>query len=132
MPLPMTVEELKGEIKGYNYETLTGGDDSVAEGCIQKADIWIRAKLRKCGAVPDFTDDIDKAVLVKRTLYELYSYAENEDIAKDKKQDAYDLLRAKYGNCIDKDLSQQTGSGQKTGDPVGSIVPGSDNWKGFK
>jgi hypothetical protein len=128
----ITTAYLKTQIKGYNFETLTGGDDSVAAGCIRKAEIWVRAKLRKCGVEPDFTDEIDKESLTKRALYELYSFAENEDIAKDKKQDAYDLLRAKYGNCIDKDLSQQTGSQKTAGDPVGAVKAGSDNWQGFK
>jgi hypothetical protein len=128
----ITVDYLKTQIKGYNFETLTGGDDPVAAECIRKAEVWIRAKLRKCGVEPDFTDEIDKEALTKRALYELYSFAENEDIAKDKKQDAYDLLRAKYGNCIDKDLSQQTGGQKTAGDPVGAVKAGTDNWQGFK
>lgn len=128
----ITTDYLKTQIKGYNFETLTGGDDSVADECIRKAEVWVRAKLRKCGVEPDFTDEIDKESLTKRALYELYSFAENEDIAKDKKQDAYDLLRAKYGNCIDKDLSQQTGSEKKIGDPVAAVKTGTDNWMGFK
>ncbi len=128
----ITVAYLKTQIKGYNFDTLTGGEDSVAEDCIRKAEIWVRAKLKSCGLEPDFDDDIDKEALTRRALYELYSFAENEDIAKDKKDDAYDLLRAKYGRCIDKDLSQQGGGRNEQGNPVGSMVKGSDNWHGFK
>ena len=128
----ITVGYLKTQIKGYNFDTLTGGDDSVAVECIRKAEVWVRAKLKRCGVEPDFNDVIDKEALTKRALYELYSFAENEDIAKDKKQDAYDLLRAKYGNCIDKDLSQQTGSEKKIGNPVVAVKPGTDNWQRFK
>ncbi|MBI4691704.1 MAG: hypothetical protein HY754_15805 [Nitrospirae bacterium] len=130
----MTVAELKQELKAYNYETLTGGDDSVAERCLQKAELWVRAKVRKCGVEPDLNDEIVKEALKKRFLYELYSYAENEDIAKDKKHDAIDILRSYYGNCVDKDSAtgQQGGSATVKGDPVVHVKPGSDGWKGFK
>lgn len=127
----ITVEQLKKQIKEYNFEILTGGDDQIAVDCIRKAEIWIRAKLRKCGVEPDFTDEVDKEALIKRALYELYSFAENEEVARDKKEDAIDLLKAKYGNCVDKDLSQQPEK-STIADPVIAIKPGSDNWQGFK
>ncbi len=129
----ITVDYLKTQIKEYNFEVLTGGNDAVAQSCIQNADLAIRAALRSCGVEPDYTDDIDTAALTRLSLYELYSYAENEAIAADKRRDAFDLLRGKYGNCVGKGLIDGPKSNQKmTVDPVGYIKKGSDNWKGFR
>ena len=47
---------------------------------------------------------------MKRALYELYSYAENEAVARDKAEDAMELLKAYYGNAIDS-------SGYASGSP---------------
>ncbi|MBI3584202.1 MAG: hypothetical protein HY096_09695 [Nitrospinae bacterium] len=131
----VTVADLKLEIKEYNYQTLVNGDDAVAERCIQNAALAIKAALRSCGVEPDWTDDIDRAALIKLSLYELYSYAENEAIAADKKKDAFDLLRGKYGNCVGKGISLPPNvsiGGRELGDPVVHVEPGSDNWKGYK
>lgn len=121
----MLLEELKAEIKDYNYETLTGGDDTVAERCLSKAEAWVRAKLRTYGADVDLQNDVIRQALIKRALYELYSYAENEEVARDKAKDAVDLLRSQFGKSIE-------GEGEKAkGEPVVHTVAGSDNWKGF-
>ncbi len=122
----ITIADLKKEIKKYNYDVLTGSDDSVGTDCIGKANIWIIAKLRKCGVVVDFDDSVVKLAVIKRALYELYAYAENEDIALDKKEDAIELLRAYFGDCIDNksELAKPL--------PEIAVQPGSPDWHGFK
>lgn len=120
------IDELKEEIKDYNYETLTNGDDAVAERCITKAQVWLKTKLRTYGVDVDLDNQVIKQALIKRALYELYSYAENEEVARDKARDAIDLLRSEFGRSID-------GEGEKAkGEPVVSVVPGQDSWRGFK
>lgn len=90
--MEMMIDDLKDEIKGYNYDTLTGGDDSVAERCLAKAEIWLKAKLRTYGVEVNLDNQVIRQALIKRALYELYSYAENEEIARDKARDAIELL----------------------------------------
>lgn len=97
----ISVQDLKDEIKDYNYEVLTGGDDTVAQRCIDKAEVWAKAKLIQAKAVYDEADEILRLAVIKRALYELYSVAENEAVAADKKEDAMELLRARYGNAVD-------------------------------
>lgn len=119
------LEELKGDLKEYNYETLTAGDDSVAERALKKAQVWLRAKLRTYGVDVDLSNEVIRQALIKRALYELYSYAENEEIARDKARDAVELLRAEFGRSID-------GEGEKAkGEPVVYVRSGSEGWKGF-
>ena len=97
----ISVQDLKDEIKDYNYEVLTGGDDTVAQRCIDKAEVWAKAKLIQAKAVYDEADEILRLAVIKRALYELYSQAENESVASDKKEDAMELLRARFGNAVD-------------------------------
>ena len=54
----ISVQDLKDEIKDYNYEVLTGGDDTVAQRCIDKAEVWAKAKLIQAKAVYDEADEI--------------------------------------------------------------------------
>lgn len=97
----ISVQDLKDEIKDYNFSVLTGGDDRVAERAIDKAEIWARAKIIQARGIWDENDEILRLAVIKRALYELYSVAENEAVAADKKEDAMELLRARYGNAVD-------------------------------
>lgn len=97
----VSVEALKSEIKEYNYEVITGGDDAVAQRAIEKAELWAKAKIIQAKGEWDDEDGIIKLIVMKRALYELYSYAENEAVAQDKKEDAMELLKAYYGNAVD-------------------------------
>lgn len=117
----ISAEDLKKEIKDYNYKVLTSGDDSIAERCIEKAEIWARAKVIATKAT--FEDnDINRQIVKKQALYELYSYAENEEVARDKKEDAIELLRAAYGNAID--AAGFNSQAAQSALPAGAIKPG--------
>jgi len=121
----VTVDALKSEVKSYTYAQLTEGDDTVAERAIEKARIWVSAKLARL-LNADFDEDgntTDYNIILKRSLYELYSYGEMEAVASDKKDDAFELLKAKYGN-IDG-TNQPSGSGGEEGSgpsPAGHIL----------
>lgn len=97
----ITVDDLKREIKGYNYEVLTGGIDEPALRAIEKAETWAKAKIIQAKGDYDEDDEIIRLAIIKRALYELYSSAENEAVAQDKKEDAMELLRARFGNAVD-------------------------------
>lgn len=97
----ITVSDLKAEIKLYNYNVLTGGDDALALRAIHKATIWCEAKVIATGSTFDPTLPINREIVLKRALYELYSYAENEEVARDKREDALEMLKAAYGDAVD-------------------------------
>ena len=97
----LTVEDLRVEVRDYNWDVLTGGDDQVAARALDKARTWARTKLIQARAPYDEEDEALRLAIVKRALYELYSAAENEAVAEDKKEDAMELLRARFGNAVD-------------------------------
>lgn len=96
----VTLEDLKRELSERDYRMLTGGDDAVAERALTKARIWVVSQFKRCGTTPDFEDEIVREAVLKRALYELYSYAENEKVARDKKEDARELLEGVLGDCV--------------------------------
>lgn len=120
--MPVTIADLKKEIAVYNYELLTGEDDTVAERAIQKAVIWAQAKVTAASGFFDGETEVNRQIVIKRALYELYSYAENEAVAQDKKEDAMELLRAVYGDAVDS-AGYQSGSETKPL-PAAHVVSG--------
>jgi hypothetical protein len=119
----VTVSDLKAEIKIYNYNVLTGGDDDIAGRAIHKATMWCEAKVVAAGAVFDPSLPINREIVIKRALYELYSYAENEEVARDKREDALEMLRAAYGDAVDAS-GYQGGSVQQNPIPAVSFKKG--------
>ena len=121
----IAIDDLKAELTPYNYQMLTQNADSIAQRAIEKATIWVKAKFAKCGKEPDFEDSLVKEAVLKRALYELYSFSEQEEKARDKKEDAEVLLEGLFGSCA-KDS------------PEGSVLPyiavkrGASDWKGFE
>ena len=97
----VTIEDLKKELSERDYRMLTDGDDAVAERALAKARVWVTARFKKCGKEVDYEDELIKEAILKRALYELYSFAENEKVAADKKEDAEDLLEGVLGDCAD-------------------------------
>ena len=114
----LSLDDLKSEIKEYNYQVLTDGKDCVAEKCIDKAKLWIEAKTKASGVILDYDDKLVEAIMLKRALYELYSYAENEEVARDKKQDAFELLKGFLENSNNVDGTGYDGSGASPIRPV--------------
>lgn len=110
--MSVTVEALRAELKDYNFEVLTDGDGSVADRAITKAVIWTKAKILAARGVYREDDPVIEQIVIKRALYELYSHAENEAVAQDKKEDAMELLRAVFGNAVDGTGYSSGASGQ--------------------
>ena len=120
----VTVDDLKGELSPYQYQMLTQNDDSVAERAIEKAKVWIEAKFAKCGQEVDWELSFVQEALLKRALYELYSYAEQEEKARDKKEDAEVLLEAVLGDC-----ASDAGGAPF---PVAVVKKPLQDWRGFE
>ncbi len=120
----VTVEELKRELSPTQYRMLTQDDDSVAERAIEKAKVWVESRFAKCGKSVDWELSYVQEALLKRALYELYAYGEQEEVARDKKEDAEVLLEAVLGDCA--------GEGEKVSLPYVAVKKGSSDWHGFK
>lgn len=133
----ITVQDITGNVQtgklprisDYIYKRLTGDDDSICEAAIAAAEVWVRAKITQAGQTADFTDVTVREATIKRVLYELYSHGENEEIARDKADDALVLLRAKYGPAIEGD--NPAAESEQQGPPVISVQPGGTTWNGF-
>ena len=108
-----------------DLEIITGGDISVIDRAISSALIWLQGVLSRIGVTYDESDEYLKEVAIKRTLYEIYAYGQDWNIAKENKEEAEKLLEAKYGKIFKDD--------EKPTRPFAiSIQKGSDNWNGFK
>lgn len=119
--MALTVSDLKVELKEYNYKMLTGGDDDVAARALQRAVIWAKAKVIAASGSFDPDTEINREIVLKRALYELYSHAENEAVASDKREDALELLRAVYGSGVDS-AGYQAGGGTSDSQPAPSAA----------
>ena len=121
----VTVNDLKTDLKSYNYNVLTEGDDLIAERALHKATIWAEAKVIAAAGYFDPGTEINREIVLKRAAYELYSYAENEAVADEKKADAEELLIAVYGSIVAG--SSDTASGASAGSPAGTMKQGERN-----
>ncbi len=119
----VTVDELRKSMRDYLYQQLTDQDDSIAERCIEKARTWLAAKVARCpGAVIDESGDVVcHEIILKRALYELYAQGETEDVARDKKEDAWELVKAKYGSCVDETNQEKSASTTSVQSPNGCV-----------
>lgn len=116
--MSVTVEDLKKEIKDYNLRVITDGDSTVVQRAIEKAVVWAQAKVTAASGSFDEGKEVNRLIVIKRALYELYSYAENESVAQDKREDALELLKAVYGDAID------AGDGERSPIPTGAVNSG--------
>lgn len=121
----ITIDDLYLEIKPTQLKIITDGDDQVVDRCIEKAVSWVKARLRRCGIDVDQDNPIVREAIIKRALYELYAYVENEEIASDKRDDAVSMLRGYFGDCIDHGSDAQ-------GRPVAVLKPGRTSWNGYE
>lgn len=114
----VTVEEIKKAIAEQDYDTCTLDDDAVTERCISAARMWAIGKISSTGARFNEGDDVQKLIIVKRTLYELYGYIGQWQRAKDLTKDALDLIESYFGQPAG---GEESSSG--TGPAAGFIKP---------
>jgi len=98
----ITIDDLKNELNPDDFRTSSYSDDEVAKRAIRKAVIWVYGKIASTGNVYDETDDVVKTIVLKRAVYELFSYTGNESRAKANEQDAADLIETYFGSIATK------------------------------
>ncbi len=121
----ITRQDIEDRFLEKDLEVIIGGDPSVIDRAISSALIWVQAVLSRIGKTLDETDPFLKEVAIKRTLYEIYAYGQDWDIAKENREEAEKLLESRYGNIFSEK--------EKVKSPFSvSVKEGSDNWKGYK
>jgi hypothetical protein len=93
----ITTAGLKKEMTAQDYATAAFDDRAVAARAIRKAVIWVSGKVKSAGGAYDEKDAVIRDIVLKRAVYELFSYLGNESRAKAKEQDAADLIETYFG-----------------------------------
>ena len=92
--MAVTVSDLKENIRSHNYMVLTDGDDELGTRALEKARVWLTARLTEINFEFPFNEDdsVIREIIINRALYELYSLSDQETVASDKKANARELL----------------------------------------
>jgi len=98
----ITIADLKKELNPDDLRTASYADDAVQEHAIHKAVIWVYGKVATTGKTYDESDEVIKTIVLKRAIYELFSYIGNESRAKANEQDAADLIETYFGSIATK------------------------------
>jgi len=98
----ITVDDLKKELNPDDFRTASFADTEVAGRAIHKAVLWVYGKVASTGRVYDETNEVIKTIVLKRAVYELFSYIGNESRAKAKEHDAADLIETYFGSIATK------------------------------
>jgi len=98
----ITTDDLKKELNPDDLRTASYADDAVKEHAIHKAVIWVYGKVATTGKTYDESDEVTKTIVLKRAIYELFSYTGNENRAKANEQDAADLIETYFGSIATK------------------------------
>lgn len=114
----VTLDDVKAELKPHSYNMLTGGDDTFAERALEKSRIWLTARLTEAGLAPNEEDEVQRQIIIKYALYELHSSAEQEAVAKDKKDDALELI----GAYLSRTAGSKAGDANVSAPPEASVV----------
>ncbi len=90
----VTASDLKENIREHNYMVLTDGDDSLGTRALEKARVWLTARLTEISFVFPFDEDdtVIREIIINRALYELYALSDQETVASDKKANARELI----------------------------------------
>lgn len=132
----ITTDDLKVDIGDYQYKILADDVDVKAQRSIDKAVTWLKTKYMGCQrdiSEINYDDEVIKEVLIKRASYELYSMSEQEEKAKDKKDDAIELLYGMLGSCVYGSVNTNGSSDNVIETPQGVVINSSiDDWRGYK
>ena len=116
----ITTDDLKKELNPDDFRTASFADDEVAKRAIHKAVIWVYGKVASTGNIYDETNEVVKNIVLKRAVYELFSYIGNENRAKAAEQDAADLIETYFGSIATK---HDDGLGPAVGSVITSEPP---------
>jgi hypothetical protein len=111
----LTIEDLKDELQQEDYDAITGGDDSVAENCLENARERVSAALCAYGLEFDETDSAVRLAVLKTALHELYAYSADWVTAENYMDEAKAVLLPLAPKHY----------------PESAKASGSESWKGF-
>lgn len=101
--MELNVEDLKNELPEQDYDTLTLGEDTVAVRCLLKAKIWVKGMIQSTGNEYEEENEIVHEAVLKRALYELFSFVGQESRAREKAEDCELLIESAFGPILKKD-----------------------------
>ena len=101
--MELTVEDLKKELPEQDYDTLTLGEDTIAVRCLLKAKIWVKGMIQSTGNEYNEENEIVHEAVLKRALYELFSFVGQESRAREKAEDCELLIESAFGPILKKD-----------------------------
>lgn len=114
----VAISDIKNAIKSDVLATITGRDDSVITRQIAAAETWVTGECARGGVTPDLTAEHFRQVVINETLSLLWSYNEQEDVAKDKHIRSVELLKAAIG------IEVANGTGKSVSRPHVSTAEG--------
>ena len=98
----ITIDDLKKELNPDDLRTASYADDDVVLYAIRKAVIWVYGKVATTGKTYDESNEVIKTIVLRRAVYELFSYVGNESRAKSAESDAADLIETYFGSIATK------------------------------
>lgn len=101
--MELTIEDLKAELPEQDYDTLTLGEDVVAVRSLIKAKTWVKGMIQSTGNEYDEENEIVREAVLKRALYELFSFVGKESRAREKAEDCELLVESAFGPILKKD-----------------------------
>ena len=96
--MAVSVEDIKKAVTRQEYLTLTAGDDGNALRALERASLWVKGKILSTGNEFDEDNEVIKTAVITRSVYELFSFVGFESRAKQKAEDARELLESYFGN----------------------------------
>lgn len=107
--MELTIEDLKKELPEQDYDTLTLGEDVVAVRSLIKAKTWVKGMIQSTGKEYSEENDIVREAVLKRALYELFSFVGQESRAREKAEDCELLIESTFGPILKKDDTNASG-----------------------
>lgn len=102
-----TEADLAAAVPAKRYAQLGGAVAGAL--AVKRAVRWLQARFLRHGAEVEWTDITVEATL-KRAEYELWARSERDDVARDKRDDANDLLEGFFGPDYDGGATDRPGS----------------------
>ena len=118
----ISADEVRQRFQEADLQAITGGDESVITRAINSARIWLQAALGARGMELNEENEVQREIIVKRTLYELYAYSQDWEVAKANREEAKQMLLAMLGEVGDN----------KPSVPFVRVVRGQTDWRGFE
>jgi len=118
----ITADDIRQRFQEADLQAITGGDESVITRAINSARIWLQAALGARGMELNEENEVQREIIVKRTLYELYAYSQDWEVAKANREEAEQMLLAMLGEVGESRPST----------PIVKVVRPEPDWHGFK